>query len=208
MHIQYFGLSSFKITSKDTTIITDPFDKKSGLTPPRGGADIVVLAEKTNPLYSQTSGITGDYFGATDAGEYDTKGVSIAGIPLKQGESWITVYLLESEDIKILNLGHIKDFNIKEEDLESLGDIDILILPVGDNTVLDPDKAAKAVNLIDPRIVIPSHYKIPGLSIPAGPLDNFLKEMGDKYETTEKLLVKKKDLSGDETKVVVLEPLR
>ena len=80
MQIQYFGLSSFKITTKLATIITDPFHKDSGLTPPRGAAEVLILAEKNSKLYSATSGISGEHFDITDPGEYDIKGVTVTGI--------------------------------------------------------------------------------------------------------------------------------
>lgn len=209
MQIQYFGLSSFKITTKDATVITDPFHKDSGLTPPRGAADILILADLTDKLYSATSGISGEPFLMDTPGEYDLKGVTVAGIPLKQENKNITVFLIESEDMRILNLTHIKDWNMKESEIEELGEIDILILPVGGNTVLSAAAAAKVVNEIEPKIVIPSHYKMGDLILDLDPLDKFTKEMGSKVEPTEKLSVKKRDLTEQEgTKVVVLEPLR
>ncbi len=208
MQLQYFGLSSFKITTKGATVITDPFDKKSGLVPPRGAADILILAEKTNPLYSAISGVSGEPFLINDPGEYDIKSVTVTGIPLKQDERYITIYLIESEDIKILNLTHIKQFNMKEEELEALGEIDILIVPVGGEAVMDAATAAKMVNEVEPKIVIPSHYQISGLAAPAAKLDKFLKEMGGKSEAMEKLTLKKKDLIAEEIKVITLEPLR
>lgn len=208
MQIQYFGLSSFKITTKEATIITDPFHKDSGLTPPRGAADILVLAQKNSKLYSAVSGISGDHFDITDPGEYDIKGVTITGVPLKQEDKYITIFLIEAEDMRILNLTHIKDFNLKEDELEELGEIDILILPVGGNTVMSASAASKAVNEIEPKIIIPSHYKMPGLIIDVDDLSKFIKEMGGKKEEMEKLTIKKKDLPEEGTKVVVLEPLR
>jgi len=208
MQIQYFGLSSFKITTKEATIITDPFHKDSGLTPPRGAADILVLAQKNSKLYSATSGISGEHFDITDPGEYDVKGVTVTGIPLKQEDKYITIFLIESEDIRILNLTHIKEFNLTEDELEELGEIDILILPVGGNTVMSASAASKAVNEIEPKIVIPSHYKMPGLIIDVDDLNKFIKEMGGKKEEMEKLTIKKKDLPEEGTKVVVLDPLR
>lgn len=208
MQIQYFGLSSFKITTKEATIITDPFHKDSGLTPPRGVADILVLADKNSKLYSATSGISGEHFDITDPGEYDVKSVTVTGVPLKQGEKYITVFLIESEDIRILNLTHIKEFNMKEDELEELGDIDILILPVGGNTVLSASAASKAVNEIEPKIVIPSHYKMKDLILDLDSLEKFVKEMGGKKEEIEKLTIKKKELQEEGTKLVILEPLR
>jgi L-ascorbate metabolism protein UlaG (beta-lactamase superfamily) len=208
MQIQYFGLSSFKISSKDTVIITDPFHKDTGLTPPRGAADILILAEKNNKIYSAESGISGSRFDITDPGEYDIKGVTITGIPLKQENKYISIFLIESEDIRVLNLTHVKDFNLKEEELEELGEIDILILPVGGNTVLSASAASKIVNTVEPKIVIPSHYKMPNLIFDLDAKEKFIKEMGGKKEETEKLTVKKKDLQEEGAKLVILEPLR
>lgn len=209
MQIQYFGLSSFKITTKEATVITDPFDKESGLTPPRGAADIIILAEKNNKLYNATSGISGEPFMVTDPGEYDVKGVTVTGIPLKQDEGrYVTVYLIESEGLSILNLTHIREWNIKQDDLEDLGEIDILILPVGSNSVMTPKLASQIVHEIEPKIVIPSHYQIAGLSLPYEKVDDFLKQVGSKSEAQDKLMIKKKDLIEEKTQVVVLEPLR
>jgi L-ascorbate metabolism protein UlaG (beta-lactamase superfamily) len=208
MQIQYFGLSSFKISTKEATIITDPFHKDSGLVAPRGAADILILAQKDKKLYTAISGISGEHFDITNPGEYDIKGVTITGIPLKQEEKYVSIFLIESEDIRILNLTHIKDFNLKEEELESLGDIDVLILPVGGNTVMSAATASKAVNVIEPKVVIPSHYKIKNLIVDLDPLEKFIKEMGGKKEDMEKFSFKKKDLSEEGTKVIVLEPLR
>lgn len=208
MQIQYFGLSSFKITTKLATIITDPFDKQSGLTPPRGQADILILSQKNNDLYSATSGISGEPFLVEDPGEYDIKGVTITGIPLEQDGKHVTIFLIESEDIKILSLSHIKNFNIKEEDLAGLGEIHILLLPVGGKEVMDASTASKAANEVEAKIIIPSHYKIPGLKKEADELQKFMKEMGSKSEPIEKLSIKKKDLIFEGTNITPLEPMR
>jgi len=199
MQIHYFGLSSFKIITREATIITDPFDKSSGLTPPRGNADILILSDKTNPLYTATSGISGEPFLINDPGEYDTKGVTVTGLPVQQDDGYVTIFLIESEDIKILNLAHIKDFSLKEDELEALGQIDVLVIPVGGGKVMDASDASKIVNDIQPSIVIPSHYQ---------KADAFAKEMGGKGEDMEKLILKKKDLAEEGTKLVVLTPLR
>jgi hypothetical protein len=209
MQIHYFGLSSFKFIGKEATAITDPFDKESGLTPPRGAADILILSEKNNKLYNAVSGISGEPFLVNDPGEYDVKGVTITGIPLKQDDKrYVTAFLIETEDISILNLTHIREFNMKEDDVEDLGEIDILILPVGGNSVLTPKDAAKVVNEIEPKIVIPSHYNIEGLALPYEKVDTFIKEMGGKSDNLDKIIIKKKDLVPDQIKVITLDPLR
>ncbi len=209
MQIHYFGLSSFKITTKEATIITDPFDKESGLTPPRGAADILILSEKNNKLYNAVSGISGEPFLINDPGEYDLKGVTVTGIPLKQDEKrYVTAFLIETEDMSILNLSHIREFNMKEDDVEDLGDIDILILPVGGNSVMTAKDAAKVVNEIEPKIVVPSHYNTAGLALPYEKVDGFIKEMGGKSENFDKIIIKKKDLIPDQIKVITLDTLR
>jgi len=204
MNIQSLGLSCFKITTKDTTVLVDPYDKSTGLTPPRGNVDIVVTSDKNNPQVSFTQSLSGEFFLVNDPGEYDIKGVTIAGIPLKQEKGWAAAFLIEGEDIKILSLGNIKDFNIKDEDLESLGDIDILILPVGGKSVLDADEAAKVVARVEPHIVIPSCYKSDGLSLDLDSKETFIKEMGGKFEEMDKLSIKKKDFNFEETKLYIL----
>jgi hypothetical protein len=208
MQIQTWGLSSFKITTKEAVTVTDPFHKDSGLQPPRGAADIIILSEKNKALYSAISGFSGEPFLMNTPGEYDYKGVTVTGIPLKQNETYVTVFLIESEDLRVLNLTHIQNFNMSEDEVEALGEIDILILPVGGNTVLSASAASKVVNEIEPKIVIPSHYKIPGLILDLDPLDKFIKEMGGKKEEMDKLTVKKKDVQEEGIKVIVIEPLR
>jgi L-ascorbate metabolism protein UlaG (beta-lactamase superfamily) len=201
-------LSSFKITTKEATIITDPFHKDSGLTAPRGAADVLMLAEKNNKIYSAVSGISGEHFDITDPGDYDLKGVSVSGFPLKQEDKYITIYIIESEDMRILNLTHIKDWNMKEDEIEALGEIDILILPVGGNTVMSASQAAKVVNELEPKIVIPSHYKMADLIFDLDGVEKFVKEMGGKKEEADKLTIKKKELQEEGMKVIILETLR
>lgn len=204
MQITLFGLSSFKIQTKDATVITDPFDKSFGLTPPRGAADIIVLSENENPKISSISGISGSPFTIENPGEYDLKGVTIAGIPLKQGDSYVTIYLIEAEDLKILFLAHISDFNIKQEDLESLGEIHILMLPVGGESVMSASKAVEVINAVDPKVVIPTYYKSTGVTTKLDTIDKFLKEYGTTGESMEKLSIKKKELPTEGTRVVIL----
>lgn len=205
MHIQFLGLSSFKFTTKDAVVITDPYGKDSGLAQPRGNADIVILAEKENPLYSGFSSLSGEPFMIDSPGEYDVKGVTVTGTPLKQSNGYVTIYLIESEDIKILNLTHIKEFNIKEDELEDLGEIDVLIIPVGGESVIDASRAAKIVNQIEAKVVIPSHYADKDLNLKLDGIEHFTKEMGGKTETLDKIILKKKDLAtSEETKVIIL----
>jgi L-ascorbate metabolism protein UlaG (beta-lactamase superfamily) len=211
MQIQYFGLSSFKLSSKDVTSIIDPFSKESGLTPPRGNADLLILSQKDNEIYSYTSSISGEPFIVDGPGEYDVKEHTITGIPVKDSDGKIvTIYLIELDGIKILHMAHIKKLTLSEEEIEDIGSVDILLVPVGGEGVLSSEEAAKTVNFIEPRIVIPMHYKMDGLKVKADGPEKFLKELGGKEEKLDKLSIKKKDLPAEDapTKVIILEPLR
>jgi hypothetical protein len=210
MQISYFGLSSLKFTSKDHTTILDPFSKDSGLIPPRGSADLILLSEPDNELYSYTQGLTADnQFIVNGPGEYDVKDHAITGIAVRESDKkHTTIYLITTEDIRILNLAHISKLNLSQDELDDIGEVDVLIVPVGGESVMDYEEAAKAVNLIEPKIVIPTHYQIKGLTTKAQPIDKFIKEMGGKSETMDKLSLKKKDLPIEGTKVIILEPLR
>ncbi len=109
---------------------------------------------------------------------------------------------------------HLGDFGQKElttEQLEKIGMVDVLIIPVGGIYTIDAKTAIKVMSQIEPKIIIPMHYQIAKLNLPAGGkldgLDKFLKILGiKKIETLPKLSVKKKDLSEEEAKIIVLKP--
>jgi len=117
-----------------------------------------------------------------------------------------TIYLIEMEGIKICHLGDIGQTKIDNAQLEIIDGVDILMIPVGGIFTINGEEAADLINQIEPKIVIPMHYKIPGLSIKLEGLEEFLKEMGvAKKETVDKLTIKKKELSEEETEVVIMK---
>src|SRR5690348_5375572 len=108
MQISWFGLSSFKIVSRELTIITDPFGSDTGLSPVRGAADIVVSSSPENSWTNNFSSIQGTPFVVNGPGEYDIKGAFIMGQPADNKElGKQTIYSIEVEDIRIAFLGPI-----------------------------------------------------------------------------------------------------
>ena len=217
MNIYWYGLSSYKIVSKDVTIFTDPFGKSSGLTPPRGAGQIVLSSDPDNELYNNFSAISGDPFIINGPGEYDVKGVFVRGIPMNTGakkeekKSSVdrrAIYSINAEGINIAFLGNFSENTLTESEEEALGEADILIIPVGGKGGLDDSSATELSNQLEPFIIIPSHYKTSGLKIKLDSVDEFLKEFGDKGEDMEKLLIKKSDFEEEKTKVVTLSPQR
>jgi len=103
-------------------------------------------------------------------------------------------------------LGDIGQESLTDEQLEELEGVDILLIPVGGEETINGTGAVKIISQIQPRIVIPMHYKIPGLNTKLEPVDKFLKEFGvSAPEKMEKLKISKKDLPQEETKVIILE---
>jgi L-ascorbate metabolism protein UlaG (beta-lactamase superfamily) len=148
-------------------------------------------------------------------GEYETKGVEILGIQTfhdkKEGNErgLNTVYVIRMDGISICHLGDL-GHQLSDSQLEEINGVDILMIPVGGVYTIDAAEAVKVIDSIEPKIVIPMHYKIPGLAAEAAGLhkiDEFCSEMGiSKNKVEEKLVIKKKDLPSEETKVVLLKP--
>lgn len=193
-------------------MVTDPFSKEIGLTPPRFRADLTLV---THGHYDHSNAETlgGEPFLISGPGEYEVKGIYVRGIETFHDQSQgmerglNTIYKITMEDLTILHLGDFGEAEIGNETLEEIGGVDILMIPVGGKYTIDAKEAAKVVKQIEPRYVIPMHYKIPGLKLDLDGVEKFLKEIETKAEPQEKLLIKKKDIGEEEkTEVVVLRP--
>jgi L-ascorbate metabolism protein UlaG (beta-lactamase superfamily) len=209
MIITWFGLSSFKISGKEVTIITDPFGSKTGLSPVKGTADIVISTNPDNPWCNNFSSISGNPFIISSPGEFDIKGAFVIGTPAEnktQGLS--TIYSIEIEDIRIAFLGPIQQNQLTEAQLEIMEGADIVLIPVGGKEVLDYEQANRTVTQLEPSIVVPHTYKTSGLVVPLDKLEKFTQEMSGKPVTQEKLSIKKKDLQGESTQLIILSPMR
>lgn len=209
MTISWFGLSSFKITGRDITIITDPFGKSTGLTAVRGGADVVICSNPGLDWCNNFSSISGSPFIIQGPGEYDIKDAFIIGTPGENKElGQNTLYSIEVEGIRIAFLGPIKQAELTDEQKEMFEGSDVVLVPVGGKQILDFETAAKISTKLEPFIIVPHSYKIPGLELNLDKLDKFLQEMGRKTSEEEKLTLKKKDLVEDLTSLVILAPQR
>jgi L-ascorbate metabolism protein UlaG (beta-lactamase superfamily) len=209
MTISWFGLSSFKITGKDVTIITDPFGSSTGLTPVRGAADIVISTNPALDWCNNFTSISGNPFMVTGPGEYDVKGVFIIGHAAENKELGTnTIFSIQVEGIRIAFLGGLKQSQLTDEQKAIFEGSDIVLVPIGGKQVLDFETGAKIANQLEPYIVIPHSYKTPGLELSLDKSDKFLQEMGGKHTEEEKLTLKKKDLTGESTSLVILTPQR
>lgn len=218
MIITWYGQSCFKIQTRNSgeevVVFIDPFDKSIGLRPPFGQGD-VVLTTHSHADHNNVLTIKGNPFIIDGPGEYEKKGIEIRGVlafhDVKEGKEKgvVTIFVIESEDMRICHLGDLGQKELSDEQLEKLGEVDILMVPVGGGSTLSGEQASKIINQIEPRMVVPMHYKIPGLSLKIDSVDGFLKAMGeDKITPQDKIVIKKKELpEDDEATVVVMKPV-
>lgn len=213
MVITWYGQACFKIQSGDLVIAIDPFAKEIGLSPPRFRADLALVTHGHFD-HSNAGTLAGDPFLISGPGEYEVKGVMVRGIETyhdrTQGKErgLNTIYRIEVEGVSLLHLGDLGEERMREETLESAGDIDLLFIPVGGTYTIDAADAARFVKQIEPAFVIPMHYKLPGVKANLAGVEPFLKEMGAaKTEAQERMVLKKKDIPEEgKTEVVVLKP--
>ncbi len=213
MIITWLGQSAFKlqdkISSDGITVVIDPYGKETGLKMPSFEADIVTVSHN-HPDHNNVEALRDTPFIIDCAGEYDTKGILIEGIDSYHDEEegklrgGNIIYRIEIDDISIVHLGDLGHV-LSNEQLEKLVGTDILMIPVGGKSTLDAKKAVEVISQIEPRIVIPMHYKVDGLAYEDfDPIEKFVKELGIEPSREEKLKISKKDLPQEEMELVIL----
>lgn len=211
MVINWYGQACFRIQTGKTAIFIDPYDKSIGLQPPRGEANIVMVTHGHRD-HNNTGSLQGTFFAIDGPGEYEVGGVKVRGISSFHDDTGgkerglNTIFRLEAEDIALAHLGDFGQASITDEQLEELGAVDILLIPVGGVYTIDGETAVNIVHQIEPKLVVPMHYKIPGLNIKLDDASQFLKELGYKGEAVGKLTVKKKELPEERMEIVVMRP--
>lgn len=199
--ITWAGQSCFQISvsnSKDhqATIVIDPFDEKIGLGSPNFSADILLVTHNHTD-HNNINAVKGSPFIIESPGEYEVRGVFVQGIDSfhddSEGEQRgkNTIYTIEAEDMRFCHLGDFGQKQLTDEQLEQIGKVDILMIPVGGTFTIDGHEAAKVIGQIEPKIVVPMHYQLPKLKIELDGVEKFLKAMGkNNGEPQDKLIVK------------------
>ncbi|MBX4190129.1 MBL fold metallo-hydrolase [Candidatus Parcubacteria bacterium] len=207
MTISWFGQSCFRIEAKEGSVLIDPFSKEIGLRPPKIKDD-VVLVTHDHPDHNNTADANPEAFIISNPGEYEKQGIAIRGIRSfhddKGGtERGInTIYLIKAEDMTVCHLGDL-GHKLTDEQVEAIGDIDILIIPVGGTYTIAAKEAVEVISQVEPKIIIPMHYKVEGLVYPLDVPEKFVKELGLTPEKVDKFKVAAKTLPTEETKLVM-----
>ena len=218
MNIQYYGQSCFKITTKpngrateDINIFIDPFDKSIGLRPPQGQADVVFVSHN-HPDHNNVSALKGDPTIIDAPGEYAVKGINVIGLDsfhdMQEGQvsGKNTVFVLETEGLKLCHLGDL-GAPLTPAQIEKIGEVDILFVPIGGNGhTIDGKKAAEIVREIEPAVTIPMHYKLDGMTVDMETEKKFCAETDCPSEKVTKFNIKKKDLEGKKPEIILMKP--
>ena len=211
MEINWLGQSAFKIKGKTATVVTDPFDPQMlGIKLPKVEADIVTISHDHGD-HNNLDGVSGYSFVATGPGEYEIKGVAFVGIAswhdakdgAERGKN--TIFTFNVDGVRVCHLGDLGQEALTDTQVEEIGQVDILMIPVGGVYTIDAATAAKVVAQLEPRIVIPMHYLDPELKLELEPVENFLKEMGKEDVTAQPKLVVTAEKLPEELEVAVLQ---
>jgi L-ascorbate metabolism protein UlaG (beta-lactamase superfamily) len=209
MDIIWYGQACFRLRDKSVVVVADPYDKSVGLKLPKLTADIVTVSH-AHPGHSAVEAVKGEPYVVSSPGEYEVKGLFVTAIAMyhdakdgvESGRNSIHLYGFADATVCHLgDLGHVPT----QAQVEEMGNVDVLLVPVGGKGSLGARQAAEVISLIEPSIVVPMHYALPGLVMELDPLEVFLREMGLKeHERRESLVVSGKQLP-EGTQVVILE---
>lgn len=209
MEIDWFGHACFRLRGREGTVITDPYGKEIGLNFARPRGDIVTISHN-HPGHSFAKGVKGDPKIIDGPGEYEIKNVFVTGVPSahdKKGgkeRGANTIYVFDLDGLTVCHLGDLGHVPSQTQ-IEALGNVNILLVPVGGVSTISGSEAAEIVSLLEPQIVIPMHFAHSDLKFKLDTPAKFFKEMGIKAPDTVTSLKVTKDSLPNETQVVVLE---
>lgn len=206
MEFQFYGGNCVKISSKKASVVIDDTLAELGGKSITKSGDIVLFTGPHGEANKDAKIVI------DQAGEYEVSDVSIQGVQAQahldeEKQKNAVIYKLIVDDVRIAVLGHIYP-SLSGNQLEALGTIDVLIIPVGGNGyTIDPVGALKLIKDIEPKLIIPTHYEDATLNypVPQQPLSEALKTLAmEPAQTTAKLKLKSSDLT-DVAQLVVLE---
>ena len=217
MILTYHGHSMFKLKGKRGTVVTDPYDEYIGFTPPRLSADIITVSHAHSD-HNAIDKVTGtarrsNPFIITEPGEYEVGRISVFGVKThhdsaggsERGDNVVFTTLIDG--IRVCHLGDL-GHELTSEQLDGIGHVDVLLVPIGGTFTIDPEQAIKTIRAMEPGIAIPMHYKTvkhnDKVFADLKTLEDFLIEYG-----VEPTPVAKLDLTNakipEETELVILQ---
>lgn len=206
MELQYYGANCIRLSARKAQIVVDDNLSQLGLKAVTKQSDISLRTNKMLPQHPETA------FQAEMPGEYEIAGVVIHGVAARahmdeEGTKNAVIYTVQSDDTKVAIIGHIYP-ELTEDQLEAIGMVDVVVVPVGGNGyTLDGTGALNVIKQIEPKVVIPTHYNDRAIryEVPQTELADAVKNLGMEIaETVGKYKIKPTELS-DTAKLIVLE---
>ncbi|MBP7807351.1 MBL fold metallo-hydrolase [Candidatus Saccharibacteria bacterium] len=206
MDIQFFGANCVRIANKKATLVFDDNLSELGAKSVTKSGDVALFTGVHEPVSAEVR-LSIDF-----PGEYEVADISVRGVQARahideEGKRTAVMYRLMMDDIRVAVVGHVHP-DLTEAQLELLGVIDVLIIPVGGNGyTLDSIGALKLIKKIEPKIVIPTHYDDKDLKfeVPQQALTDALTGLSmEVSETVERLKLKSTDID-ETTKLIVVE---
>lgn len=214
--IWWYGQACFKIKGKSASLVIDPYSADfTGLKPLKADGDIVCVTHDHgdhNDVSAVKSSEEGkNVFEIKGPGEYEISGVNIVGIPsfhddkegAERGKN--TIYLVTIDEVNIVHLGDLGQKKLNQNQIEELTLCDVLMIPVGGVYTIEAKDAPDIIAQLEPKIIIPMHYKVEGLKFDLAAVSDFLKAMGkENVEAVSKVSISREKLP-EESEVVLLE---
>ncbi|OGD88603.1 hypothetical protein A3D81_00920 [Candidatus Curtissbacteria bacterium RIFCSPHIGHO2_02_FULL_40_17] len=213
--IWWYGQACFRIKGKSACIVCDPYDPGfTGLSPLKLEADIITVSHQHQD-HNATSAVKTaegkDPFVIAGPGEYEISKVNIVGIDSFHDDSGgsargkNTIYLINIDDVNIVHLGDLGQKKLSQEQVEQLSSCDVLLIPAGGVYTISAKEAPDIIAQIEPKIVVPMHYKVEGLKFDLESESKFLESFGkEKLAPVSKLSVSVERLP-EEVEIVLLE---
>lgn len=207
MDITWYGYNCFGLKTKGGTLVVDPYKSDVGLKLPSIKASVVVLSNEDDKN-NNAEGINEEPKVLTWPGEYEVAGIAITALQLKSDAKKEAkksmIYSFDADGLKVCYISNF-EVPVSDELMEEIGDVDILMVPVGKGNL---DEMHKTIEEIEPRLVIPVGYHTEGLKAEAGDLQAFLKKNGIVSQTpVDKFSVDgRNNLPQEKTEFVILNP--
>jgi L-ascorbate metabolism protein UlaG (beta-lactamase superfamily) len=214
LKIKYLGHSAFVLTSDDgKKILTDPYESGSyggavGYKPITEKVDVVTASHEHEDHFC-LDGLPEGYEVVKTPGRHDVAGFSIRGVNTYHDTSGgkdrgrNIIFTVDVDGLRVCHLGDLGHV-LSDEEVAAIGDVDVLLVPVGGHFTIGPGEALKVVEALDPAVTIPMHYKTESLGFPNAPVEDFLSLAGD-HDTADTYEVElTKDDMGSK-RILVLE---
>ena len=203
MELTWHGWSCFRLKGKEASIVTDPYTLPSPPALQKLTPDIVTVSDRQRADATPA----GAFKTIAGPGEYEVKSVLITGTPsFEHGKRVGTFYKIEMDELVLCHLGQLKE-SLSASQVEILGDIDVLVVPVaGQDESIDAAKAVEMINLLEPRVIVPMHFELTALGTSGTPVEKFCHEIGQTGVTPQPRLSVTRTSLPAEPQVVVLEP--